>query len=375
MQHNGAILRTSALGLALALLVVGMLSASAVLATPIARGNGAAAGSVYTTTNDATANAILWYTRAANGGLALAGSFPTGGAGTGAGLGSQGAVVLAEDGSVLLAVNAGSNQLSSFQVSASGLTWVTNVASGGTTPISIAVHDNLVYVVNGGAGGSISGFWLTSGGVLTPIAGSTQALSAGAVPAQVSFDPTGQVLVVTEKATSLIDTFTVDANGIASGVTSYASSGATPFGFAFDNKGHLIVSEAAVAALSSYAVSPAGVVTTISGSVVDGQGAACWVVITNNGKFAYTSNAHDPFNDISSYAVGGDGTLTLLQVNAASPGLGPTDLAMSGNTHFFYVLESRGHAITGYAVGADGSLTQVTMAGGLAASDVGLAAM
>ena len=135
------------------------------------------------------------------------------------------------------------------------------------------------------------------------------------------------------------------------------------------------MSEAAVAALSSYAVSPAGVVTTISGSVVDGQGAACWVVITNNGKFAYTSNAHDPFNDISSYAVGTDGTLTLLQVNAASPGLGPTDLAMSGNTHFFYVLASRGHAITGYAVGADGSLTQVTMAGGLAASDVGLAAM
>src|SRR3989442_7497236 len=67
MQHNGAILRTSALGLALALLVVGMLSASAVLATPIASGNGAAAEPVYTTTNDATANAILWYTRAANG--------------------------------------------------------------------------------------------------------------------------------------------------------------------------------------------------------------------------------------------------------------------------------------------------------------------
>ena len=373
MQHNGAILRTSALGLALALLVVGMLSASAVLATPIASGNGAAAGSVYTTTNDATANAILWYTRAANGGLALAGTFPTGGAGTGGGLGSQGAVVLAEDGSVLLAVNAGSNQISSFQVSASGLTWVTNVASGGTTPISIAVHDNLVYVVNGGSGGSISGFWLTSGGVLTPIAGSTQALSAGAVPAQVSFDPTGQVLVVTEKATSLIDTFTVDANGIASGVTSYASSGATPFGFAFDNKGHLIVSEAAASALSSYAISLAGVVTTISGSVLDGQGAACWVAITNNGKFAYTTNTHG--NDISSYAIGTDGTLTLLQPNAAAPGAAPTDMGMSANSHFLYALASGSHGIVGYSVAADGSLAQVTSVGGLLPSDVGLAAM
>src|SRR3989442_11771306 len=203
MQHNGAILRTSALGLALALLVVGMLSASAVLATPIASGNGAAAGSVYTTTNDATANAILWYTRAANGGLALAGSFLTGGAGTGAGLGSQGAVVLAEDGSVLLAVNAGSNQISSFQVSASGLTWVTNVASGGTTPISIAAHDTPAYSANAGPAGPLPGFWLTPAGARRPLAGSTQALSAGAVPAQVSFDPTGKGLVVTGKAPSL----------------------------------------------------------------------------------------------------------------------------------------------------------------------------
>src|SRR3989442_14711440 len=139
MQHSGAILRTSALALPLALLVVGMLSASAVLATPIASGNGAAAGSVYTTTNDATANAILWYTRAANGGLALAGTFPTGGAGTGGGLGSQGAVMLAEDGSVLLAVNAGSYQNSSFQVTAFGLTWVSNAASGGNAPTTLAL--------------------------------------------------------------------------------------------------------------------------------------------------------------------------------------------------------------------------------------------
>src|SRR5256712_12241241 len=107
MQHNGAILRTSALGLALALLVVGMLSASAVLATPIASGNGAAAGSVYTTTNDATANAILWYTRAANGGFAPAGSFSTGGAGTGAGVGRPGGGGLRADGGGLLAGEGG----------------------------------------------------------------------------------------------------------------------------------------------------------------------------------------------------------------------------------------------------------------------------
>jgi len=362
------------LGLAFALLVVGVLSASAVAADSHEGHHDEAAGSVYTTTNDATANAVLWYTRADDGALSLSGTFPTGGAGTGAGLGSQGAVVLADEGRILLAVNAGSNEIASFRVRDSGLAWAANVASGGTTPISIAVHEDLVYVLNAGSGGTISGFWLGSRGGLTPIEGSTQTLSAGAAPAQVSFDPTGRVLVVTEKATSLIDTFTVGDDGIASAVTSYPSSGATPFGFAFDRKGHLIVSEAAVAGLSSYAVSAAGVVTTISGSVLDGQGAACWVVVTKNGRLAYTSNAHDPFNDISSYAIGKDGSLTLLHANAASPGLGPTDLAMNGNTHFFYVLASRGNLIAGYAVGADGSLSEVTMVGGLAASDVGLVA-
>src|SRR5437879_222443 len=284
MQHNRAILRSSALGLAFAMLVVGVLSASAVAAVSHEGHHDEAAGSVYTTTNDATANAVLWYTRADDGALSLSGTFPTGGAGTGAGLGSQGAVVLADGGRILLAVNAGSNEIASFRVRDSGLTWAANVASGGTTPISIAVHEDLVYVLNAGSGGTISGFWLGSRGGLTPIEGSTQTLSAGAAPAQVSFDPTGRVLVVTEKATSLIDTFTVGDNGIAGGLKSYASSGATPFGFAFDKTGHLIVSEAAVAGLSSYAVSSAGVVTTISGSGVDGQGAACWVVITKNGR-------------------------------------------------------------------------------------------
>jgi len=375
MQHNRAILRSSALGLAFAMLVVGVLSASAVSANSHEGHHEEAAGSVYTTTNDATANAVLWYTRSEDGSLSLSGKFLTGGAGTGAGLGSQGAVVLADEGKILLAVNAGSNEISSFRVGDSGLTWVANVGSGGTTPISLAVHEHLVYVLNGGVGGTVSGFWLSSRGRLTPIEGSTLGLSDGAVPAQVSFDPGGRVLVVTEKATNLIDTFTVGENGMAGGLTSYASSGATPFGFAFDKTGHLIVSEAAVAGLSSYAVSSAGVVTTISGSVVDGQGAACWVVITKNGRFAYTSNAHDPFNDISSYAIGKDGSLMLLEANAASPGLGPTDLAMNGNTHFFYVLASRANALTGYAVSEDGSFTQVTMVGGFAPSDVGLAAI
>lgn len=128
-------------------------------------------------------------------------------------------------------------------------------------------------------------------------------------------------------------------------------------------------------ALSSYAVGADGSLTTISGSIPDFEFAACWVVTTNNGKFAYTSNAHPPSNDLSAYAVGADGTLTLPQEVAAKPGNGPTDLALSENSKFLYVLDSADEAIAGFAIGASGGLASVTTVAGLPVGSVGLAAV
>src|SRR5258707_406638 len=65
-------------------------------------------GHVYTISNDAAGNALLVYTRGSGGALALTQTVPTGGNGTGAGLGTQGAVTLSRDGRYLFAVNAGS---------------------------------------------------------------------------------------------------------------------------------------------------------------------------------------------------------------------------------------------------------------------------
>ena len=71
-----------------------------------------------------------------------------------------------------------------------------------------------------------------------------------------SFDPRGGTLVVTEKATNLIDTYEVDGEtGLATGPNPQASAGTTPFGFAFDRRGHLIVSEAFGGAADQSAVS------------------------------------------------------------------------------------------------------------------------
>src|SRR5256885_1008967 len=171
-------------------------------------------GAVYTLTNQVAGNAVAVFTRGADGRLTAAGTVATGGAGSGASLGSQSAVSLSNDGRRLFAVNAGSNDVSVFAVSPAGLALASRTASGGTLPISLTVHGNVLYVLNAGGDGNISGFTLGSSGALTPIAGATLALSGSNVgPAEVQFSPDGNRLVVTEKNTNRLDVYAVDANG------------------------------------------------------------------------------------------------------------------------------------------------------------------
>ncbi len=331
-------------------------------------------GAVYTLTNSPAGNAVAVFDRAQDGSLTPAGTFTTGGNGTGAGLGSQGALAISADGKLLFAVNAASNTISELAISPQAVQLIATVPSGGTHPISVAVNGNLVYALNDGGAGNISGFTATNDG-LTPLAGSTRALHAGAAgPAEVAFSPNGAFLVVTEKTSNTIDTFAVDGNGIAGAPASTSSAGTTPFGFTFDNAGQLLVSEAGTQSASSYTVDATGA-HTITGPVSDGgQAGACWLISTNDGRFAYTANAGSA--TISGFSVAANGALALVNPVAASLGAGghPLDLAVSGKGDFLYNLTDGHHAITGYAIAADGSLTQVTVAGGLPAGAIGIVA-
>ncbi len=363
--------------------VVTILAASFVLSgvgVAAAAGDG---GAVYTLTNNAAGNAVTIFNRAADGTLTPAGSVPTGGLGTGAGLGSQGALTLGANHKWLFAVNAGSNEVSVLAVSPNGLTLVDKIASGGVHPISVTNYKNLVYVLNDGGSGNITGFTLDKHGQLTPLADSTRNLSNNGVgaapgPAQISFSPDGDVLAVTEKNTNLIDTFSVDEDGVAGAVTTHPSAGVTPFGFAFAKHGTLIVSEAAggaanASSASSYDVSEDNF-ELISAAVPTHQTAACWAVATKNGKYAYTANAGS--GSIAAYRVGHDGGLTLLNGAAGFTGASshPSDMALSNNSHFLYVLANVTQSIGAFEVQSDGSLTAVSGASGLPASAVGLAA-
>jgi len=331
-------------------------------------------GAVYTLTNSPAGNAVDVFGRAADGALTPQGRFPTGGTGTGGGLGSQGSVVLSNDNRQLFAVNAGSNSISLFTVRPNGLELDATVASGGTLPISLTVHDSLLYALNAGGAGNITGFTVGSNSI-TPIAGSTRPLGAGSSgPAEVAFSPDGGTLVVTEKSSSTIDTYGVGADGIAGTPTVSASVGATPFGFDFDNRGHLLVSNASGSA-SSYEVTARGA-SVISGAVATHQGAPCWLVETKNGRYAYTANA--AAGTISGFSVAQDGSLALLDPSGATANLGagshPLDEAVSSNGRFLYNLTDGTHSISAFRIAEDGSLSPVASIGGLPAGAAGIAA-
>ncbi|HEU0079640.1 MAG TPA: beta-propeller fold lactonase family protein [Longimicrobiaceae bacterium] len=339
-------------------------------------------GAVYVTSNSPAGNAVLAFDRSADGTLSPAGSFPTGGTGTGAGLGSQGALVLSDNGQWLLAVNAGSDQVSVFRVRPDGLELTDTEASGGDMPISVTVQGRLVYVLNAGGAGNISGLTLSPHGELAPLPGSTRPLSAAGVgPAQVEFSPDGDVLVVTEKMTDRIVTYAVGGDGLAGPPIPHASAGTTPFGFAFSGRDRLIVSEAFggapdASATSSYILGGGGSPTTVSPSVPTTETAACWVAVSRDGRFAYVTNTGS--GSVSGYAVARDGTLTLLDADGVTamtgPGSMPIDEDFSRDGRFLYVLGAGSHAVHAFAFAADGSLAPVDRDPGLPAGSVGLAA-
>jgi 6-phosphogluconolactonase len=371
---------------ALLVLVLGACSQDATSPTGALPGSasrtlgGSDVGAVFTLSNSAAGNAVIAFSRSADGSLTPAGSFATLGNGTGAGLGSQGALALSNDGQFLFAVNAASNSVTSFAVDGTNLTRINTVASGGTLPISLTTHGDVLYVLNAGGTENITGFSIASSGALSVLPGSTRPLSAtGVGPAQVGFDPSGRRLVVTEKNTNLIDVYSVGNDGYASAPVVNPSAGQTPFGFAFNQQGVLIVSEAFggavdASAVSSYTLGGAGTLNVVTASAPTTETAACWVAVTNNGKFAYAANtgsASVTGFDVSKASLAilnGDG-------KTGTTGTTPIDAAVSRNSQFLYTLTAGSHSISAFGVRQDdGSLSAVGGAGGLPVGTIGLVA-
>jgi 6-phosphogluconolactonase len=321
-------------------------------------------GQLYVNDNTAGINTVSGFDRHADGTLTpLPGSpFAVGGAGTGGGIGSQGALQLSADGRYLLAVDAGSNEVSVLRVKPDGgLTAAEGspVSSGGNEPVSIAVHEGLVYVANAGAGGSnYTGFTLNAGGHLRPLEGSTVAVPDGAGLGDVLFSGDGTRLVGVRVNTSLIDSFTVDPSGrlTAAAGSPFAAQGPGPFGSEFrpTNPDQLFVSNAHGGALagtvSAFTDGADGTLTSIGNSpFADNQTAPCWVEISADGQFLFAVNTAS--NSVSSYSVATDGSLTLLGSTPFNTGgLGAEDARLAPDGQTLWVVGTGSHTINGFRV-------------------------
>jgi len=236
-----------------------------------------------------------------------------------------------------------------------------------------------VYVLNNGSP-NISAFRLADG-KLTAIPASTRELSsADADPAQVSFTTDGTVLIVTERGTDTISSYLIDERGHAQGPATVKSSGQTPYGFGLTADGSLIVSEAfggaaGAAATSSYAVSGAGELTMLSGSVGDTRSEVCWVALTKDDRFAYVTNFGD--GTVSCYEITADRSLRLHEPVAGSTRQGEKgirDEAISGDGRYLYAIDADAQKLFGWVVGQGGQLTPVGEFGGVPGTVAGLAA-
>jgi len=336
---------------------------------------------VYVNDNTAGVNTVAGFTRHGDGTLtALPGSpFAAGGAGKGAIIGSQGALQATDDGRYLLVADAGSNQISVLRVLPNGSLLQAQgspVSSGGSTPISIAVHGGLVYVANAGTGGTgsnYSGFTINAGGHLSPIPGSTRSLPATANPGDILFNSTGTNLVgievgTTDPSTFRIDSFNVGSDGrlTAAPGSPFAAEAAGPFGSEFSptNPSRLYVSNAhggtGNGSVSAFSVAATGSLTSIGGSpYADNQTAPCWVEITHDGRWLFTVNTGS--TTISSYAIQADGSLQLFGSTGFSSGTGirPFDARLDPTGSTLYVVDANLDAVSAFAV-SGGSLSELS---------------
>jgi 6-phosphogluconolactonase len=353
-----------------------VLAAGAVLAAPAVASASPfpspVTGHVYLDDNTAGANTIAAFDRHADGSLTpLPGSpFSAGGAGTGAGLASEGAVQIADGGRFLLAVDAGSDQVSALRIEPGGsLRLASVVASNGALPVSIAVHGSLVYVANAGpADTNYTGFRLGFHGNLSPVPGSTVDLPAAAQPGDVLFNGSGSELIGTRVGTSQIDSFTVGRRGrlTAAAGSPFTAQGTGPFGSQFrpTNPSQLFVSNAhngtGLGTVSAFSDSPAGVLDSIGSSPVpDQQTAPCWVTISPDGRYLFAVNTGS--GTISRYSIAPGGALTLLGSTtvSATGGVGAVDPGVSPDGRYLYVNESRIGAVGAFAVSPGGNLTEL----------------
>jgi 6-phosphogluconolactonase len=363
-------------------------------------------GTVYSLTNGPERNQVVAYRRAADGTLSFMARYDTGGKGTGlfensdtmlllgSSTGQSSPVRLGGGNDLLFAANPGSDDISVFRVNDDGtLKLVDRTPTGEERPTSLTVRNGVLYAMNAagdnlpgatfcfGGKPTITGFRVADSGNLTPIPNSTRRLSGGPDSGctQVTFTPDGDTLLVAQFGANRIDAFTVGKDGVARRTVANKPIGIGPFALNFDRRGRLLTTDDFLAkvgqgAVASYRVGDGdGRITPIDGLVRNGETDPCWLVDTPDGKYVYVSNfGPAPFltapqaarrGTISSFRLNPDGSMTLLESQAAQVGVGSADITLAEGGRYLYALNTIEGRLNAYRVQDDGGLTRIDREG------------
>lgn len=330
---------------------------------------------VYTSSNEAEGNRVIVFDADKRSGqLVEIGSFDTGGKGTGAPIGNQAAMAIDASDRWMFVTNAGDGSVTSFRLQPEGLEFVNKVNSRGNSAISVAVFGTLVYVLNEGTGDShdrprqrydnISGFRFNGVGELEYIKGSTRIIDRTQLtsPAQIGFNKSGTVLLITEKATNTLTTYLVNEDGTAARrPLKRPSAVPTPFGFEFGDRDYVFITEAnggARGVTASYRVDrTTGEVSSLVDRIDQGN-ATCWTVLSSDETLGYSINTGS--GSVSPYAINFDGTLEPFfsrnPDREIATGDAPRDAVLTQNNQFLYVLNNGAGEIDGFRVRRSGNI-------------------
>jgi 6-phosphogluconolactonase len=342
------------------------------------------ANQLYTQTNEPT-NTVLQFTRGADGRLTRAASVPTGGAGTNGiringtpgpnTLGSQFSVITVPASRLLIAANGGDNSISVFGLDASSgaPALMRNTRTAGLRPNSLAVSNQVLYASFLGGTLQLGAYRLAADGSLTKIGlynvAQMGGLSAASVaPTQILLSPDQRFLIVsTGTGSNAVLSFPINADGSLGNPVANTTQFATPFAGQFVRTagGATVFLSTGITgvSLTAYTMSSTGVLTQLSQAAAAGVGAPCWLAVTPDGRHAYVGNGS---GSISSYSIGADGTLTLLQsMAAAEPGVlaGVNSVAgdswVSPDGRLLYSTYLGADKIVTYSIGTNGALTKI----------------
>lgn len=347
-------------------------TAASIVATMIA--SSYANAIVYTASNEASGNEIIAFDVNNRGTIVELGRFDTQGEGTGTPLGNQSAIALDASDRWMFAVNPGDGSLTSFRLQEGGLEFVNRVDTGGFRPLSVTVFGTLVYVLNEGNQDpsvsaelrydTISGFRFTAAGILVPIPNSTRIIddTQATAPAQIGFNKSGTVLLITEKSTDTLTTFVMQDDDTPAAVPLKRSSAVpTPFGFSFGDRDYVFITEAnqgGPGETVSYRIDrESGAVSNAVDRIAQGN-ATCWTVLSSDQTVGYATNTAD--GTVSLYNVNFDGTMDFFFNGSVDTpiqsGAGIRDAVLLQNNQFLFTLNNGVSQVSSFWINRSGAI-------------------